>query len=304
MIFGPNYSFGPIVSTNLPAYNVQICLDALRDAFEEANWQLLATIPGFGGTNGYELRSFPTPANLIQMRVTVFWNGAMSFGFRPLIQIKVADAFDNNTFTADFLTIRSDLGQKTVRFVCNQHQFMCWYDATLSPGGTNYNTDAINRNTAFGGVPVLADLTPGQSAYWFQYGGDGGQDFRKDIVPDSLVAYAYLLDGEFRSGVNNDSSIVAPAFMAERGSDLIQTTPFWNTNFAVTAPILLVGIVGSSLKAISIWDAIVVCGPYIGRITTFADFCNWENVTDGGQIGTLFHVTGKQLALSVPGYSY
>ncbi len=304
MIFGPNYSFGPIVSTNAPAYNVQVCLNAIRDAFVEANWTQIDTIAGSASTVGYELISFPTPIALVQMRVSVWWNGTTTvfFGW-PIIQLKVADAFGANTFTADFLTIRNDVGNKTVRFVCNQHQFMCWYDATLSPGGTSYTTNFLNRNTAFGGVPVLADNTLGQSTYWFQYGADGGRDLRRDIVPDSNVAYAYLHGGEFNSGLNSDNLKIAPCFMAMRGSGLNEVVPFWNTNFSVMAPVLLLGST-SNLKCLSIWDAIIVNGPYTGRITTFADMCNWENVTDGGQIGTLFHVTGKQLSTTVPGYSY
>jgi hypothetical protein len=215
------------------------------------------------------------------------------FGW-PLIRLEVANGSGGNSFVAYPLTIRNDVGNKTVRFVCNQHQFMCWYDATLSPGGPSYTTNFFNRNTAFGGVPVLANNTLGQSAYWFQC---GGSDLRQSIVPDSNTSFAYLHNGVFEGGLNSDSSLVAPCFMSERGCDLLQTTPFWNT------PVLLIGP-SSAPIALSIWDAIVVCGSYTGRVTTFADFCNWENVTDGGQVGTLFHVTGKQLSLSVPGYSY
>lgn len=303
MIFGPNYSFGPIVSTLLPAYNVQICLNAVRDALLEANWTLLGTVPGSSSTTGYELISFPTPIALIQMRVKVWWAGDFSFPFNPLLRIQTADSSGTNTFDANWLTIRNDVGNKVVRWVCNQHQFMCWYDATLSPGGSSYATDPINRNTCFGGVPVLADNTPGQEAYWFQYGADTGRDFRQDIVPGTNVEYATLLGGTFHSGLNNVNTNIAPCFMAIRGSELLFTTPFWNGNFPVTCPIMLIGT-SSSPIAISTWDTIVVCGSYTGRIETFADFCNWENVTDGGQIGTLFHVTGKQLSLTVPGYSH
>jgi hypothetical protein len=301
MIFGPNYSGGPIVSSNLPAYNVQICLNALRDAFLAANWTLVSTISGSGSTTGYELKSYPTPLALVQMRVSVWWDGTTTvlFGW-PIIQLKVADGDGNSTFTANFLTIRSDVGNKTVRFVCNQHQFMCWYDSTLSPGGSSYTTNSFNNNTAFGGVPVLADTTLGQQAYWFQY---SGEDLRQNIVPSNLTYYAWLHGGVFNSGQNNVSTLIAPCFMCERGSDLQQTTPFWNGNFAVMTPVLLIGTTTTPI-ALSIWDAIIVCGSYTGRITTFADFCNWENVTDGGQVGTLFHVTGKQIASTIPGYSY
>lgn len=301
MTFGPNYSNGPIVSTNLPVYNVQIALNSIRDALVEANWELVSEIAGSSSTTGYELISFPTPGGLVQMRVSVWYDGTNTvlFGW-PILALKVADGNGLNDFTAHFLTIRSDVGNKTVRFVCNQHQFMCWYDSTLSPGGSSYTTNFFNRNTAFGGVPVLFDTTLGQQCYWFQY---GGTDLRQSIVPDSNTSYAWLHNGVLKSGLNNVAATLAPSFMSERGSDLVQTTPFWNANFAVMAPILLIGTT-ATLVALSIWDAIVVCGSYSGRITTFADFCNWENVTDGGQVGTLFHVTGKQLALTVPGYSY
>lgn len=302
MTFGPNYSFGPIVSTNLPAYNVQVCLNALRDSFLAANWTLVSTISGSGSTIGYELLSYPTPAALIQMRVSVWWNGTTTvlFGW-PILQMKVADGNGTNDFTADFLTIRSDVGNKTVRFLCNQHQFMCWYDSTLSPGGSSYTTNTFNRNTAFGGVPVLANNTLGQSSYWFQY---TGRDLRQDIVPDSNTRYAFLHNGNFKSGLNNVSTVVAPSFMSMRGSELLVPTPFWNTNFPVMAPVLLLGDHTSGIVALSTWDTIVVGGSYSSRITTLADFCNWENVTQGASVGTLFHVTGKELAFTVPGYSY
>lgn len=301
MIFGPNYSFGPIVSTNLPAYNVQICLNALRDAFLAANWELLDSFAGSSGTIGYELKSFPTLLALVQMRVKVWYNGTTTvlFGW-PILRMDVSDGNGGNSFSQNFLTIRSDVGNKTVRFVCNQHQFMCWYDATLSPGGTSYTTNLFNRNTVFGGVPVLADNSLGQQAYWFLR---GGQDLRIDIVPDSNSQYAFLFNGTFKSGANTDATVIAPSFMSMRASELLRATPFWNGNFPVMCPILLLGTT-SDLVALSIWDAIIAGGSFSGRVTPIADFCSWENVTDGGQVATLFHVIGKQLASTVPAYSY
>src|SRR5262245_44175594 len=255
MIFGPNYSLGPIVSTNLPAYNTQVAINAIRDALLATNWELLDTFNGSSGTLGYELRSFPTPIALVRMRIKVHYDGTNTvfFGW-PILRYDVSDSSGANSFTAYPLTIRSDLGNKTVRFVCSQFQFMHWYDSTLSQGGTSYNTDSFNLNTAFGGVPVLADNSLGQETYWFQC---GGADLRQSIVPSSLTNYAFLHNGVFKSGVNNVATIVAPCFLVMRGSDLLQSTPFWNTNFPVESPTLLIGET-SNLKCLSIWDAIIV----------------------------------------------
>ena len=301
MIFGPNYSAGPIISTNLAAYNVQVSLNALRAAFLAANWTQLSTISGSSGTTGYELKSYQIPSALIQMRVKVWYDGTNTviFGW-PILRMDVADSSGSNSFTAYWLTIRSDVGNKTIRFVVGPHQFMGWYDPTLSPGGSSYTTNSFNVNTVFGGVPVLADNSLGQECYWFQ---SGGSDLRQSVVPDSLTSYAWLHNGVFKSGLNNVAATIAPCFMSLRGSDMIQPTPFWNTHFPVISPMLVIGTTSAPI-VLSTWDTIVVCGSYTGRITTFADFHNWENVTDGGQIATLFHVTGGDLALTRPGYSH
>lgn len=302
IVFGVNYSFRRIVTIQAAAWDVQTSINQLTAALIECDWTQVSTISGSGGTTGYELISSPTPNRNTRMRVSIWWNGTTTvvFGW-PIIQIKVADSNGANSFTRDFLTIRSDLGAKSVRFVCNPFQFFCWYDSTLSPGGASYNTDTFNRSTAFGGVPVLVTPLSGGEAFWFQ---SGGRDFRQDVVPDSNAQYAFLINGNFKSGTNSVATTLAPELLIMRGDRLVNDVPFPSGNYPVTTPIMMIGDHTNGVVAISLWDAITVSYPYTTRVVTTADFCTWENITQNASIGTLFVVTDSQFQLTQPGYSY
>src|SRR5688572_25830439 len=123
MSFGPNYSFGNIISSTISAHSTQQCINDIRTALTLCRWSILNSFSGFGGTTGYELISFPTPFRFVRMRVKVYWDGTViPFSPFPLIQIEGADSSGNNTKLVSPISIRSDLGNKTLRIICNQYQ--------------------------------------------------------------------------------------------------------------------------------------------------------------------------------------
>lgn len=300
---GPNYALSRIISTNIAAHAVQTSLDQFKSAFILAGWELLGTISGSGSTTGYELRSGTMLPQLARMRVKFYWDGSTTvlFGW-PIIQIGVADSNGTNSFTANFLTIRSNLGNKTVRLIVNKYQFWIYLDATISPN-SNYVTDSFNLNTAMGGVPFLYSQIPSQEAYWFLCGSFNQSDFRSDLVPSSGTKYAYLIHGVFNSGINSDVTILAPQLLTQRSSEMLGSVPMLSGNYPVITPVLLIGTTSDPI-AVSLWDAIVVGARFTSKVATFADFHNWENITIGGDVGTLFVCTGSELSFLVPGYSY
>lgn len=301
---GPNYSFRPIATLQVAAYDVQTALNTFRALFLSVGWTQVGTISGSGGTTGYELLSFPTPV-LAQMRVSFFWNGTTTvfFGW-PIIQIKVADALGTNTFTRNFLTIRSDAGLKTVRTVVNGYQFFIWYESTLSVGGTTYNTDSFNLNSAMGGCPVLKDPSKAAS-YWFVSGEQG--DLFESVVPFSNTEYAFLYSGNFKSGTNNVATTIAPAFLSMRSSEMWDPTPFYSGNYPLITPIMTLGDTTNGIVCLSTWDSFIACRSYTARVTGFADFSNWENITRSSAsscVASFFVATTGANPSTQPGFSY
>lgn len=302
-IYGPNYTFAPIISTLVDADTTQHAITGFKDAFLAAGWILVASSAGSGGTIGYELISYPTPAALVQMRVKFSYNGATTpiFGY-PIIQIQVTDSNGASSFSTNFLTIRNSAGVKTSRCIVNRHQFFIFLDTTISPNSA-YATDSFNINTAMGGVPVLFDTTLGQQAFWFLKGGFNLDDFRTDLSPDSGTSYAYLIRGTFNSGTNNVNTIIAPELLSTRSSELLNSVPFLSGNYPVQTPILMLGTTTVPI-AVSLWDSFVAGVTFASRVTPIADFHVWENVTLGGQVGTLFAAIENNINLTRPGYSY
>lgn len=300
MTFGPHYSVGPILSTNVNASDVQTWINQSRDSLLFCNWTLVGSIASSGGTTGYELKSFPTSINAIRIRVKLFWSGLTTvlFGW-PIVQIAIGDEDGNDYYSGDVITIRNDLGVKNLRLICGPHQFFFYYDTTLGPAG--YASDSFNRNTAFAGAPYLfKGFTPGERAYWFQF---NGRDFRSDLVPDNNTVFGFKINGIVRNGLYTDHSIIAPQLFSMRGAGLLGSTAFYDGNFPVVSPLLMLGLVSSSY-ACSIYDAIVVGCRFTTKTVTIADFHNWENLTLGGEVGTLFLATGSNLKFVVPGFAY
>lgn len=304
MSYGPYYSLTRILSTTMPAYNTQLAMDFFKDALVICGWTLLGSFAGFGSTTGYELKSFPTRIIGSRMRVKIYWDGTTQVGFGyPILQISVAASDGSNATVFNSLTIRNDLGNKTFRLICNAHQFFIYLDPTIPPN-SNYTNVNLDRNTAMGGVPVQFSLLPiGNECFWFL---QGQTDFRVDLVPamDTNTNFAFMFGSLYRHGAVNLANAIAPQLLSQRGSELHNPVRMFSGNYPVISPILMMGEVGTAVRAFSLWDAIVVGTSYASKIETLADYNTWENLTIGGVVGTLFLVTGSNLALTVPGFAY
>jgi len=296
MSTGPYYSPGPISNVTLDASNVQNFLTQLSAALQGVGWKFVKYIPSSSGVTGYALDSVPLAGTAQQMRVWLWYNGRINgVGYpEPLITAMTTD----ETLYAKDGPITISPG-KTERVICGPYQFFL-----LTENPTYFNA-SFSINDYGCGVPVLKS-TNTNPAFWARYTGGGSSGFRcfrDTLVPNNSFGYAFLLNGLFASDLN-DSATIAPQLLTMRSSELQHPIPFFDGNFPVIEPLLVMGKTYGTANAVGLWDAFVYSNPVSSKLVAVADNHTWESYTLGADCGSLFLAIAAQPAAGVPGLSY
>jgi hypothetical protein len=295
MSTGPFYSPGPLANATLDASNIQNFLTQFSAALQGVGWKFIRFISGSSGTTGSVLESVPLIPTGQKMRIRSWYNGGFN-GLYSVVNLIATDSTESFIAQNGGITISAN---KTERIICGPYQFF------LLTETMPYFNAPFSVNDYGAGVPVVG-ITNINPAFWARYsagGSFGFRCFRDTLVPNNSFGYTFLLNGLFASDLN-DSVTIAPQLLTMRSSELQHAIPFFNGNFPVIEPRLVMGQTTGSALTVGLWDAFVYSNPVPTKLVATADNHTWESYTLNADCGTLFLAIGAQAAAGVPGFSY